>query len=32
LGLEPSGAAERTVLDLMTTIEAAADFSRSAHR
>ena len=32
LGLEPGPAAERTVLDLMATIEAAAGFSRSARR
>ena len=32
IGLEPGPAAERTVLDLMATIEAAAGFSRSAPR
>jgi len=32
LGLETGPAAERTVLELMATIEAAAGFSRLAHR
>ena len=32
LGLKPGPAAERTVLDLMATIEAAVGFSRSARR